>query len=331
MSRIISGLDVSHHQSPDSIDYRKVAEVPHQFVIARACHGRQPDGTFVAHLVEAHRTNKLLVGGYTFFRQTQSVESQENAFVRQIDALVDGLCGSTLSGHYHMIMPVVDLEWNEKYDGKVDKDAFNTKGRELCRRLRKRYGNCMVYLAPGFFQLLGSPEWLKEYPWWVAHYNVEEPWMPPGAPPRYLLWQRTGTGRTAGYGGDIDLNRAHPSIDSMDALYDAATVPMIHSAADVPVEPPGPDSCERKLAHARETLKNTEGHCDALDERNKELRAQLAELKTQWMADRKLIMELRVALIDIQANSSGATTVADDALNRIHDKISTDLKAGEDA
>lgn len=188
------GIDVSHHQNPETLDYSKLKEEGYEWVMVRAAYGKRKDKKFVAHCEKA-RAAGLLVGAYIFYRQTQSVEAQFDAFVSQLD-MVDW-----------QIMPVVDLEWNEAYDGKVSRNKFNRDARELMAKLAEEFGSTVTaYIAPGFFQTLGNPDWVKEYPWWVAHFTqADKPWCPFK---NWDMWQYSDKGNLAAYSGDLDVNRA---------------------------------------------------------------------------------------------------------------------------
>lgn len=190
-----SGIDISKWQPPEAFDWKKIAE-NHQFMIARACYGVKSDPTFGSHFKSAHGAG-LKCGAYTFYRQTQGWEEQLEAFQGELDRV--GLGPGD-------ILPVVDLEWNKQYDGKVDPAKFNADARKLMEVLAKMHGGCIAYLAPGFFETLKKPDWLLEYPWWIAHYGVEQPWCPWKD---WTIWQYTGKGKTPGYSGaEIDMNWA---------------------------------------------------------------------------------------------------------------------------
>jgi lysozyme len=190
------GIDVSHHQLPTTLDWDVVADTQ-QFCIARASYGSKPDATFASH-IQGARAAGLTVGAYLFYRQTQPVANQLGAFVRAFDDA--GLGNGD-------VLPVVDLEWNEAYDGPIDRSKHNIEGRSLVERLAEKYGGCMIYLAPGFFQRLGEPEWLLDHPWWIAHYTRKaEPWCPWK---EWDIWQYSGRAKVAGYSGtELDVNRA---------------------------------------------------------------------------------------------------------------------------
>lgn len=192
------GIDVSHHQPPRSCDWGKLRnEGKAEFLIARACYGVKPDVSFVQHVRGAVDAG-MVVGAYTFYRQTQSWEEQHVAFEEQLHRVSYG------QGN---LVPCVDLEWNDSYDGPVDRKKFNTEARALCERLAADYGQCLVYFAPGFYEVLQRPAWLLDHAWWVAHYTREpEPWSLPGKD--WAIWQYSGSGQLPGYAGALDLNRA---------------------------------------------------------------------------------------------------------------------------
>ncbi len=192
---MLRGVDVSKWQNPDAVNWTKVAQ-SQDFAIARACYGTRPDRAFVQHVTGA-RGAGMQVGGYLFFRQVQGAEEQIEEFISALTAARIG------PGD---IAPVIDLEWNEQYDGPVQPHTYSERGRRIAEVMRKEYGECMLYLAPGFFQTLGEPSWMLEYPWWIAHYTDDpEPWCPWK---NWDIWQYTGTGRIDGYATNIDLNVA---------------------------------------------------------------------------------------------------------------------------
>ena len=216
MTEYVLGIDVSHHQLAHAFDWKRVAETQ-RFCIARACYGTKPDEAFVAHFTGA-RDAGLTVGAYTFFRQGQPWEIQHVAFEQQLQKVSYGV---------GCIVPVVDLEWNDLYDGPVQKDVYNTAARCLIESLAGDYGRCMAYLSPGFFQVLGSPPWLLAHPWWIAHYtSATEPWCP--FRKDWSIWQFSGNGKIEGFAGELDLNRARD-------------LTLITGALRAPLLPMGPD------------------------------------------------------------------------------------------
>ena len=166
------GIDVSHHQTPGKVDM-----TGQDFLCARAAYGHAEDETFARHVADA-RGSRLLVGAYLFYRQTQSKEAQWDAFLRATDSV-------SLD-----IVPALDLEWNTKFDGTVQRSAHNTDGRWIAEQMAKRFGGCLIYTAPFFWRdQLGSPEWCKEHHFWLAHYTTKgAPKLPPEPPPSMAQW-----------------------------------------------------------------------------------------------------------------------------------------------
>ena len=208
MAEAQNGIDISKWQNPSAIDYAKLT-ADQDFVICRAAYGSRSDKHFRTHFANLRKEQSgrtdLCLGAYLFLRQTQDWRAQLEAFIGELDAVGFG------EGD---IFPFVDLEWNTKYDGKIDPRRFNPIAQNVLEELRGRYGGALPYLSPGFFQTMKEPPFLFEYDWWVAHYTSEPE---PGLLPRWKeklprktwsIWQYTGTGRHDGYEGDLDLNTA---------------------------------------------------------------------------------------------------------------------------
>lgn len=195
------GIDISKWQPPEKIDYEKLT-AGQDFVICRAAYGARSDRHFRTHVKRLRRQHTLL-GAYTFLRQSQDWEAQLESFVGELEAVGYGRGD---------LLPVVDIEWNTKFDGPVDKRRLNPIAKNVLEELTERYGGALVYLAPGFFQTLGKPDYLLGYDWWVAHWTLSAfPWVPwreqlPHGD--WSIWQYTNVGRVDGYDGDLDLNRA---------------------------------------------------------------------------------------------------------------------------
>jgi GH25 family lysozyme M1 (1,4-beta-N-acetylmuramidase) len=151
------GVDVSHHQRPGTVGLGGV-DVFH----ARATYGSRPDGAFRQHVNHAVKADIKLIGAYCFYRQSQSAEDQFNALRHACEGLPLNL------------PPTIDLEWNTEFDGPVRPEAFHAGARSLVQSVAALWGECIVYTSPGFFQLLGRPDWVAERPKWLAHYYVQE-------------------------------------------------------------------------------------------------------------------------------------------------------------
>jgi GH25 family lysozyme M1 (1,4-beta-N-acetylmuramidase) len=244
--RVVTGVDVSHHQDT-RFDPSKLSSSV-EWCCARSTYGVARDRQFLAHVTKA-RLAGLKVGAYHFLRQIQGAEEQWAAWR---DAMDEANLGAD------DLAPVVDLEWNERFDGKVDPGRFNDRGEYLARKARDAFGECTLYLAPGFFQTLGKPEWALEYPWWIAHYNVEKPWNPFR---EHSAWQ-FGTFQSKAYPTPIDGNTGSLPLATKTPPWE------IDTAAHVPISPATPLYAEDFAAElTRRAVSMARGH-DPLDRKS---------------------------------------------------------------
>lgn len=198
MTKILTGLDVSHHQPPHLLDWSRIAK-DHSFAIARACYGSSPDKAFVKH-VHGICGAGMVAGGYVFFRQHQPWREQFKAIIAQYDAA---------EMEYGAIVPAVDLEYNSSgADGPVVTKLHNGPGRKLVEALSKMFGACLVYCSPGHWIELGRPAWIGEHEVWTAHWGVNKPSWPDD----WAIWQKSAKYKHPGFkisgGGPLDLNEA---------------------------------------------------------------------------------------------------------------------------
>ena len=189
------GIDVSKWQDPGAINWAAVASEC-AFVFARATYGTTLDKRFVAHVTAASAAG-MRVGGYHFFRQTQPVEQQIQAFFMALD---DAGCGPG------WLPPVIDVESNRLWDGDLDPVLYRVGVRAMIDACRERFGGCIVYINPSDSALLGDPDWFRDPDvlLWIAHHTDGIPTTPNSTP--WTFWQTTGSGNVVGYDGEIDLN-----------------------------------------------------------------------------------------------------------------------------
>lgn len=172
---LLCGVDVSHHNPPGSINYAALAKT-RRFLIVRATYGSQIDETFTAHVQRAQDVG-LVIGAYAFFRASQPVADQLDAFASAV-----GVVGMGPG----WLPPALDVEANQQYDGPVTTDRY-APAEQVLRAWREQYGAAMVYTNISTASEIGNPTWLSDYLLWIAHFDVQHPTTPRGAP--WTLWQ----------------------------------------------------------------------------------------------------------------------------------------------
>lgn len=187
------GIDVSHHQDPNLFDWASFFSSK-SFVIARCSYGDRPDEQFLPFAEACHVRAKFF-GAYHFFRQQQGAVEQIKCMEKQLESFDYG------SGN---LFPALDMELNERWDGKLDINAHNTKGREIAEWIASRYGKCLIYISPGFWTSIGSPRWVLEHEIWVAHWDVKKP--DSIGDRKHVIWQYENHGQCLGYPTPLDLN-----------------------------------------------------------------------------------------------------------------------------
>lgn len=214
---MLYGIDVSHHQNPASLPWETFNDHS-RFCIVRASYGTMADRQMVNHLAKA-RAVGMKVGCYHFFRSIQPLQAQLDVYLHQLK--LAGMRGGD-------IVPTLDIELDPL---PKDKPAhvspeWQEPVRQFLSTLRDRFSNAMVYITQREYGLLGKPEWLLEYPLWVAHYTgAAKPATPANRP--FTIWQhRVGPYVAFGPGGYVkdepflDQNRAEdlPLISAVNAV-----------------------------------------------------------------------------------------------------------------
>jgi lysozyme len=185
---MLKGIDISHHQAPSSVPWETLSSA-RAFVIVRHTYGAALDRQAEQH-VRLAREHRLRVGAYHFFRASQPIQEQIDAFRSAI--LISGY------GRYEDIVPAIDFE-DDTASRPITPDQA-----PLCEQLCKAFAN--YFLAPPLLYItqrdwgrVGSPAWALKYPLWVAHYSSasrKEPATPNGHP--WAIWQHRV--------GPLDLN-----------------------------------------------------------------------------------------------------------------------------
>jgi lysozyme len=188
----IHGIDISHHQ--DNINWSElrekglINETPIRFIMIKATEGStRVDENFKENFYQA-REYGFTRGAYHFYSVHSPAKRQAEFFIKNVK-LENG-----------DLPPVLDVEHKPK--NQTD-DAFKASILEWLDIVEQHYGvKPIIYTYYKFkTQYLSDPVF-DQYPYWIAHYYVDEveyqgPWK---------FWQHTDVGRLPGIDGNVDFN-----------------------------------------------------------------------------------------------------------------------------
>lgn len=211
---MMHGVDVSHHQHPHAIDWdRLVVSGDLSWCYVRSSYGVNPDTACQTHTRGAAAAG-MRVGLYHFVRQVVTAEAQLSVLRDQVASARENLT----------LVPCLDVESNEKFDGPLDASKLRSIVEEMGGALLDEHSSLCIYTTQRFWRRIGNPELLADprVSLWVAHWGVDEPATPLDLP--WSMWQ-VGTRRLDGYTGPIDYNEsrvlpemqpptADPTVDS---------------------------------------------------------------------------------------------------------------------
>lgn len=196
---MLAGLDLSHYQDPKAVPWGALGQAG-AFCIVRVTYGVTRDTQAYDHIARA-RASGVRVGAYHFFRASQPVTDQLEAF--------QAACHAADYGKPVDIVPALDWEDDGKSPILPEHAPF---AEELCAELAQAFGRApLLYLTQRDWGRVGRPDWAFTYPLWVAHYSTPsrlEPATPGGKP--WAIWQHRV--------GPIDLGGPHGYY--LPALYD---------------------------------------------------------------------------------------------------------------
>ena len=188
----IHGIDISHHQG--RIDWQLLREKglinksPIRFVMIKATEGAsRVDENFKDNFFQS-REYGFTRGAYHFYSVYSSAEKQADFFIRHVK-LENG-----------DLPPVLDVEHKPK--NQTDED-FAESVLKWLDIVEKHYGvKPIIYTYYKFKLRYLSSSLFDSYPYWIAHYYVDEleydgPWK---------FWQHTDAGRLPGIKGHVDFN-----------------------------------------------------------------------------------------------------------------------------
>ncbi len=196
----IRGIDVSAYQP--TISWKDVASTDIEFCFIKATEG----ATYVSHEFskqwEGARAAGIMRGAYHFFRPGVDANTQVNNFLkatRYVSALDD-------------LPPVLD--WETHSNPKNDINAALFWLREVEKAMKKKP---MIYTNPSTFNEIGNPVEFKDYPLWIANYQVKCPFLP-GPFKTWKFWQNNDSGTVNGVHGHVDMNLFNGSLDDLRAF-----------------------------------------------------------------------------------------------------------------
>ena len=192
----VMGIDVSSHQG--TIDWQQVAAAGVEFAFIRLGNrgylsGDLSEDGYAAQNLTGAKAAGIKIGAY-FFSQAVSVDEA----LEEAKFALDILNGMALD------LPLV-FDW--EYIS-ADARTAEVKARLLtdctlafCERVKTAGYTPMVYFNSSQAKDLLHMQELKQYPWWLAMYDVTAEF-----PCKVDIWQYTNTGSVPGISGNVDIN-----------------------------------------------------------------------------------------------------------------------------
>jgi len=204
-AEMIRGFDVSFWQ--DNIDWDKAAKQDSKFCFIKASQDTTADTQFARNWKEAKRVG-FLRGAYHFADyRTYAVPQAQYMW-------------SLLKDDPGELPPVLDLEqyWTPLPPGSRALAWVKDWGSEMSRLCGSKP---ILYTSPSVIKywLATIPDWLKEWPLWIANYGVSEPGYSPW--PKWTLWQYSTVGPGTAYGMQslgLDMDWFNGSLEELQAF-----------------------------------------------------------------------------------------------------------------
>lgn len=186
----IRGIDISHYQ--ERINWEKlrnasIAGAPVRFVFIKATEGvKLMDDNFNENFYLS-RQSDLIRGAYHFFVPGADARRQAEFYLHQVHLEPGDL------------PPVLDVEKK----GDLTPQQLRRDVKTWLDIVERKYGvKPILYTGYKFKQdYLGTPEF-NEYPFWIAHYYVDELEYKG----QWVFWQHTDCGKVSGIQGFVDCN-----------------------------------------------------------------------------------------------------------------------------
>jgi len=176
----VKGIDVSKWQG--EINWQKAKSAGAQFAFVRAGSVDNPTGTCYEDFQFQRNARLALpvmpVGFYWYFRPNQNAVKQAEFFM------------NVIRGKDYKLYPTVDVEEN----GGLSASSVAIAIWSFLNRVYQQMGvRCLIYTSSGFWNsYVERTTWVREYPLWVAHWNVQMPTLPAdwlAYAETYTFWQ----------------------------------------------------------------------------------------------------------------------------------------------
>lgn len=204
------GIDISYAQD-DTVDFSRVKAAGVQFMFIKITEGVSLVDKQFARNWSGSKAAGIIHGAYHFFRPKADVAKQIDNFTGAIERN-----GGLKPGD---LPPVLDLEVPRDWKGLSSKRRVKIVLDWLQGVERRLSVRPIVYIGPSMAEdVLGSPDALKEYVLWLAHYTsdpaprVPKPWT------KWTFWQHSETGTVDGVIGPVDLDRFNGSRADLENL-----------------------------------------------------------------------------------------------------------------
>lgn len=188
------GIDVSHHSG--TIDWPTVAQEGFVFAYVKASEGVDaPDPRFEENW-QALADLDMYRGAYHFYVTEDDPEEQAKLFL------------STYTPQHGDLPPVVDVE----VIGRGTAEGWQSDLLRFLEILAEEAGvRPILYTSPNFWDA-NIHESFRQYPLWVAEYEVDEPEIPEGWE-GWVMWQFEGEAAIPGVEKDVDKSKTHADVD----------------------------------------------------------------------------------------------------------------------
>lgn len=178
-SKLITGLDVSHHNG--DIDYTAVREAGHRFVFIKATQDNDfLDPMFPTNMARA-RAAGLAAGAYHFFDYTLDGREQADHFIDRVESV---------GGIDDTLPPVVDVECWAPIGSSIHAVSA-ARLRDFVERVYERTGRMPLLYTSVFMwrEVMGNAEGFEDLPMWAACWGCDQPISIAPGWDEWVFWQ----------------------------------------------------------------------------------------------------------------------------------------------